>query len=90
MNTQPDAAEYSDMARKLAGMYLQSDVETNCPVAIRSQDGAVWRDTRPMLDPREHCPQLLDINRAIINYGLAVGMLAAHPHTPHLVRVIAQ
>lgn len=53
-------------------------------------DGATWWDIRPLVDPNEHAPQVVDQSRQGIDYGLAAGALAMHPSIPHYVRVTSQ
>lgn len=47
----------------------------------------VWRDTRPMLSPHEHAPQVIDMARAALQYAELRRLVARHPQQPHLVRI---
>lgn len=52
--------------------------------------GADWLDTRPMVDPREHGPTLLDVNRELLDTACALQLVARHPQPglQHLVCVM--
>ena len=49
--------------------------------------GATWLDTRPMVDPREHGPTLLDVNRELLDTACALQLVARHP-TPELAHLV--
>ena len=55
--------------------------------ATVSRNDIAWRDTRPLLDEREHAPQVIDMVRLALAYGTARRLLAWHPTQPHLVRI---
>jgi hypothetical protein len=63
-----------------------ADIETEC-VAITLGDGLRWYDTRPMIDPREHCGELLDMATQTLAYADAAGLIARHPQQRHMVRL---
>jgi hypothetical protein len=72
-------------ARRLACWHSVSDIELHgCPVVI---DGQRWYDTRPMVDPREHSPECIDMGQEAINYALGHKLVQPHPDMPHLVRI---
>lgn len=75
-----------DLQRRLAERAVVCDIESECPTL--TVDGADWRDTRPMLDPREHSPEVLDMAREALDYAEARLLISRHPYQPHLVRVI--
>lgn len=56
-----------------------------CPVGLAGQR---WFDLRPMLDEREHSTPSIDQHRLLIDHALERGLLARHPTTPHLVRLV--
>ena len=47
-----------------------------------------WRDTRPLLDPREHAPQVIDMTRQALYYADLRRLISRHPTKPHLVRIV--
>ena len=63
-------------------------IESECyPVRV---GGQCWYDTRPMLDPREHSPEVLDLNTELLDLALTAGLIARHPapglrHLVHLL-----
>ena len=92
MPSAPAAAQAVDMALSLlrdslriADAAVLADVESGAvPVHI---DGARWHDTRPMLDPREHCDDVLEMTRLALGYAIARGLVERHAAQGHLVRV---
>lgn len=46
-----------------------------------------WRDVRPLLDEREHAPQIIDMVRVALAYGTARQLVTWHPTNPHLLRI---
>lgn len=48
-----------------------------------------WFDTRPMLDPREHAPEVIDMAAEAISYGEAAGLVRRHSAQRHLVCILA-
>lgn len=47
-----------------------------------------WCDVTPMLNPQELSPEVLDLARCTLQYGIERGLLLPHPQRPELVRVI--
>lgn len=45
-------------------------------------------DTRPMIDPREHCNDVLDMAAQALCYGEALGLFERHPVQRYLVRLV--
>jgi hypothetical protein len=82
-----DAVAHLRRALHIANQAVVADVETNCP-ALRSPCGRLtWYDVRPMLDEREHAPQVVDMAREAITYGIDAGLLVRQEEHPHWVRV---
>lgn len=80
--------EHMSQAIRLANALVVADVQSyGHSVQI---DGATWWDVRPMVDPNEHAPQAIDQSRMVIDYGLGVGLLVAHPTQQHHVQVTAK
>jgi hypothetical protein len=84
-SAQRPGADAGQVAERIAAAAVIADVECNCP-CVTSQ-GVRWYDTRPMLDPREHSGELVDMATEAIQYGLQRGLLVSHPEHAHLVRV---
>lgn len=76
-------------ARRMAVRALVETIESECP-RVRLA-GHSWWDTRPMVDPREHAPQVIDINAEILDLALTMGVIVRHtqPDLQHIVRVVA-
>lgn len=62
------------------------DIESEC-VATEDDDGARWYDTRPMVDPREHSGELIDMATDTLVYAEASGLIRRHAQHRHLVRI---
>lgn len=73
-------------AFELANRAVISDIETE-GVKVKL-DGATWWDTRPMVDPQEHAPLVVDMARQAIDYALQAGLVTRHPYEHHLVRIV--
>ena len=83
---QPNA-QHVARAMRLANAAVVSDIESNCP-ALRSACGTItWYDTRPMLDQREHSPEVIDMASEAIEYGVESGLLIRHEQHPYWLRV---
>lgn len=79
----PDQAT---LERRIAERAVICDIESECPTI--SVDGITWRDTRPMLDPREHAPEIIDMATEALEYAEARLLISCHPLQRHLVRVL--
>lgn len=71
------------MAAKLAGEAVVADIQTGAVHTVI--DGQTWWDTRPMLDPREHSPVVIDMATEAIQYALDAGIATRHPHRSYLL-----
>jgi hypothetical protein len=79
--------QHLQRAVRIANDAVVADIESNCP-ALHSPCGRItWYDTRPMLDPREHSPELVDMAQEAIQYGVDSGLLVRHAEHPHWLRV---
>lgn len=60
-----------------------------CECVATELAGSRWYDTRPMLSEHENAPQLVDLNREILDLGSAMGVIAQHPlpMLGHLVQI---
>lgn len=84
--------EATRMAFAIADANVVADIEAlpTEPTAAGSQvfDAEVaWRDTRPMLDEREHSPQVIDMARQALYYADLRRLIARHPAHSYLVRL---
>lgn len=70
------------LAFLIANRAVVSDIESEC-VALEGG----WWDVRPMLDPREHSPEVVDMVREAIDYALASQLAVRHPQHAHLLRL---
>jgi len=87
--TQPlTPAEHAALAMRIAARAVITDIETEA-VAVPI-DGARYYDVRPMLDPREHDSIVIDMAAEALSFAFDAGLIAPHPASPHLVRVIRQ
>jgi hypothetical protein len=74
-------------ALRIANAAVVADIESNC-VSVLSACGSIrWYDTRPMLDPREHSPELVDMAHEAIEYGVKCRLLFRHPLDSWMVRI---
>jgi hypothetical protein len=74
---------------KLANHWVTSTIQCECVRVTDAEHGhaGTWWDTRPMLDPREHAPQVVDMATEALQYALDTGLAIRHPRAPHLVRL---
>lgn len=68
-----------------ADRYVTLELECQPMVTIDGQRG--WVDTRPLLDEREHSPELIDIWREVLAYADWRGLMERHPGQPHMARL---
>ena len=73
-------------ALTLADAAAWCDIEAGAD-RVQFADGLYW-DLRPMLDTREHAPEVIDLNQLSIDYALQRGMVRRHPLEPHLVQAM--
>lgn len=73
-------------AMLLARTYVTEVIETEA-VRVHLPEPGRWYDTRPMLDQNEHAPQIIDLSRQVLDYGLLAGTLHRHSQQQHLVRI---
>lgn len=73
---------------RLAIHSVVAELETSGTREHLPDEPGRWYDTRPMLDPREHSGQVIDMAMELISFGEAVGALHRHPQRRHLVRVL--
>jgi len=83
---EPTAADNARSTRLAHRLVLQ-DIEA-CHEVV--EDGQRWLDTRPMVDPREHCPEVVDMATEALAHADDWKLIRRHPTQPHLVRVAAR
>lgn len=83
---QPNAASALALQQRLADRAVICDIECEAN-AERDAAGRLWYDVRPMLDEREHSPELIDMAREAIDYALARGLIERHAQMQHMVRI---
>ena len=85
--TQQEAATLVKAAFLLANRATVAEMDSN---AVRcKQDGTTWWDTRPMLDPAQHCDTALSHAADHVAYAVATGLATQHPEHAHLLRLNA-
>jgi hypothetical protein len=93
MNAQPLPTN-QDMQLLQRGLAIgnQAVIETVECEAVRVQlpEPGRWYDTRPMLDPREHAPQVIDMAAEALSYGETAGLLRRHTAHRHLVCIVPE
>lgn len=47
-------------------------------------------DTRPMLDPREHAPEAIDMATEALGFAERSGLIERHPQHRYLVRIASK
>lgn len=72
-------------AVSIADRSVVCDIESNCPVFYRMPDGRKVYDTRPMVDEREHAPQIVDMARQALEYARRRHLVWSPPGSEHLV-----
>ena len=77
-------------AVSIADRAVVSDIETHCPIFYRMPDGEKVFDTRPMVDEREHAPQVIDMARQALEYARRRGLIWSPPGSDHLVVLSAR
>lgn len=74
-------------ALRIADAAVVCDIESEC--AFFQEGGHRWYDTRPMLDEREHCPEVIDMARQALDYADRRGLVRRQASAPHLLRIVA-
>ena len=82
-----DQATLMSAAVRIANQAVVADIQ--CNAVHTTQDGQVWWDTRPMLDPREHAPMALDMALLDLDYAVLAGVACRHADHPYLLRITA-
>lgn len=80
-----DDAKLMSAAMRIARQAVVADIQCNAN-HTRLED-AVWWDTRPMLDPREHAPESLDMALQALDFAVLSGLAVRHQDKPYLLRI---
>jgi hypothetical protein len=87
-HTMPLSATALETLAEVARDAIVADIQTECArAAAPGETTCDWYDTRPMLDPREHAPQVLDMAARALALADAMRIITRHPGAPHLVRI---
>ena len=70
----------------IASAAVVAEIESNAP-RVRLTEPGRWYDTRPMVDQREHCPEVIDMHELHLQWALDNGLAHRHLTQPHLVRI---
>lgn len=82
---------FGEVARRavaIADASVIADVQTEGHKVDRQ--GVTWWDTRPMVNPHEHAPAVIDMAEQALTYARMRGLIEHHPSVPHLVRITAR
>jgi hypothetical protein len=79
-----DPVRVVELSMRISNRAVLEDLDDCAPAVLL--DGTRWHDTRPMLDPREHAPEVLDMALQALELGLGTGLLLQHPGKLYLVR----
>ena len=77
-------------AFSIANRAVREDLDNYAVPATVEWSGAPARcwDTRPMLDPREHAPEAIDMATDALGFAERSGLIERHPQCRYLVRLI--
>ena len=78
--------ESTRMAYAHADRYVLTELEGQPRITVDGQRG--WIDTRPLLDEREHSPEIIDIWTEVLAYAVWRGLLQRHHAQPHMARLV--
>lgn len=81
----PKIANLTPLTREYAAAAVVADLELFC--AEVTLDGVRWYDTRPMLDPREHSPECIDLGEKAVTLALGLHLADQHPQHTYLLRL---
>ena len=64
-------------------------IRDDCTLSHEGEDGTLWYDTSPLLDPREYSAPVIDMHRQVLAYGEEQQLFTRHPAADmsHLVRL---
>lgn len=82
------AEQHVTSTLRIANRAVAEDIESYSAATTLPGDPTRWHDTRPMLDPREHAPEALDMAVEALAYAEFAGLVVRHPEHRHLVRLV--
>jgi hypothetical protein len=85
--TATKVAEISRLAHAIADISTVADIESECVASREPGSAHRWYDTRPMVDPREHCNEFIEMAEQVLAYARMRGLIVQHPERTHLVRI---
>lgn len=90
MSTTPRSTDMLAAMVDVARGAITADIQTECRQipAPGEPTGRLWWDTRPMVDEREHAPEIVEMATRAIALGAEMQILHRHPLHPHLVRIL--
>lgn len=76
------------LALRIANRAAVEDIEANA-IRVWTMTSGLWYDVRPMLDPREASPEVIDMASEAIAYAAKSGLIEQHPapELAHLWRI---
>lgn len=83
----PRAPEAQLITEAIANDAVICDIESEAHPVMLPDSIHKWWDVRPMVDPREHAPESVDMARRAIDYALSAGLAVRHPTEQHLLRI---
>ena len=84
----PSAQGLADLAnrqRAIADAAAVTEIESNAALVQLGEQR--WYDIRPMLDPKQHPAEFLDVHVDHIAYAIQRGLVTRSATAPHLVRM---
>lgn len=76
----------TELAYKNADRFVLGELDDQPTITIDHLSG--WIDTRPLLDEREHSPEVIDIWTEVLAYADWRGLVQHHPSQRHMVRLV--
>lgn len=64
-----------------------ADIESEC-VRVQMSEPGIWYDSRPMVDPREHAPQVVDEAAEALSLAESFGLIVRHPVQRYMLRIV--
>lgn len=84
----PYTAETMASAFHIAARAVVTDIESE-GIRVGPQSDRRY-DVRPMLDEREHSPELIDQAREALGFALAMRLVVQDEQQPHVLRIVAR
>ncbi|MBK8772766.1 MAG: hypothetical protein IPM06_20380 [Rhizobiales bacterium] len=90
MSTAPRSTDMLNALVDVATGAITADIQSECQrtTAPGEPGGRLWWDTRPMVDEREHAPEVVAMATRALALGAEMGIIHRHPIHHHLVRIL--